>query len=148
METVAAVASIAGILSLLGEGVAGIRKVSGFYSDIAAGSKTIEKLIHEINGLLKILSDIQNLVEKMPPDFDNLQLASLKIQLSDCVKDIGQWINVSSESRLASESGTKAYLKKIKIAMHKKKIEGMRTEIDRNKQALGVSLTVLGRYNT
>ncbi|KAL8812828.1 MAG: hypothetical protein Q9223_007192 [Gallowayella weberi] len=145
MEAVAAAASVAGIHALVGQSIAGIKKLSDFYSDISTASQTAHRLLRDVNALLKVLYGIQNLAERIPNGFDDLQIASLRIQLEDCSKDVKCWIHEVVTTSPASTFGTKRYLRKIKVGIHKKKIEGIRNEIDKNRQALSLSLAVLGR---
>lgn len=144
MEVVAATASVAGILTLVGQTISGVKKLSDFYSDVSTASRTACHLLRDVNALLKVLFDIQTLAGRLPTIFDDLQIASLRILLEDCSQDVQRWILAVIETYPVPKSGTKAYLRKIKIGMNKKKIEDIRIEIDRNRQALTISLAVLG----
>ncbi|KAL8675711.1 MAG: hypothetical protein Q9224_007402, partial [Gallowayella concinna] len=144
MEAIAAAASVAGLLALVGQSIAGVRKLSDFYLDVSTASKTAHHLLRDVNALLKVLYDIQELAEGIPDGFDDLQIALLRIQLEDCSNHVQRWILEAVENYPTSTSGTKAYLRKIKIGMNMKKIEGIRQEMEWDRQALTLSLAVLG----
>ena len=62
MEIVAAVSSVAGILSLTGQSIQGIITLKSFFSDISTASDTIDRFIRDVNGLLKVLYDVERLL--------------------------------------------------------------------------------------
>ena len=135
MEAVAAVASIAAILGLVGQSLAGVEQICTFCSEMAAAHEIMEKLRRDVETLLRTLYDVQRLLERIPADADHLHLASLKIHLEDCALDVSNW--VGSITQCSS---------RLRITMKRKKLERIRREIHRNRGALSTTLAVLGRY--
>ncbi|KAL8922359.1 MAG: hypothetical protein Q9208_005212 [Pyrenodesmia sp. 3 TL-2023] len=147
MEAVAATASIAAILSLVGKTTVGIEELLNLCSGISSAFKITDKFTRDVHGLLKTLHDIKGLVENVPTTADTCHVASLQIQLEDCAKDVPSWLAaVVKESLPSSSNGTTAYLQRVKIAMNRKKTEKIRIEMNRSRAALITSLAVLGRW--
>lgn len=146
MEVVAAISSIAGLLTLLGESIGGTRKLLDFVFDISSASSTVQNFISDINSFLQNLQAVYELVEKLPEDFTSSQIATLHGQLTTYNKDIGLWLNTAKALRPASEVGAKAWFKKFWIAASIKPLGDVRDELDRHNQAVSLSLALLGRF--
>ena len=146
MEAVAAAASIAGIITVVGQSIDGLIKFSDFFSDIASASKTISRLLNDINSLIQVLEDIGNVLEQAQARPRNQNFASLDIKLEDCAKDVQIWLATAKLLRPGSDSGGKAWLKKFRLAVNNTAIQTIREEIGRHRQTLCLSLAVFGRY--
>lgn len=146
MEAVAAAASIAGIITVVGQSIDGLIKFSDFFSDISSASKTISRLLNDINSLIQVLENIGNVLEHARARRKNQNFASLDIKLEDCAKDVQIWLATARLLRPGSDSGGKAWLRKFRLAVNNTAIQTIREEIGRHRQTLCLSLAVFGRY--
>ena len=146
MEAVAAAASIAGIITVVGQSIDGLIRFSDFFSDVSSASKTISRLLNDINSLIRVLEDIRDVLEQARARQRDQNLASLDIKLEDCAKDVQIWLATARLLRPGSDSGGKAWLKKFRLAVNSTAIQTIREEIGRHKQTLCLSLEVFGRY--
>ena len=147
MEAVAAAASIAGIITVVGQSIDGLIKFSDFFSDVSSASKTITRLLNDINSLIQVLEDIRNVFEQARARRSGQNLAQLDIKLEDCAKDVQVWLATARLLRPGgSDSGGKAWLRKFRLAVNSTAIQTIRDEIGRHKQTLCLSLAVFGRY--
>lgn len=147
MEAVAAAASIAGIITVVGQSIDGLIKFSDFFSDISSASKTISRLLTDINSLIRTLEEIGSVLEQAQARRRGQNLASLDIKLEDCARDVQLWLATARLLRPGgSDSGGKAWLRKFRVAVNTTAIQTIREEIGRHKQTLCLSLEVFGRY--
>ena len=146
MEAVAAVASIAGIITVVGQSIDGLIKFSDFFSDLASASKTISRLLSDINSLIQVLEDIGDVLERAKVRRKDKNLANLDVKLEDCAKDVQIWLATARLLRPSSDSGGKAWLRKFRLAVNTTAVQTIRDEIARHKQTLCLSLAVFGRY--
>lgn len=146
MEIVAAVSSVAGLLSLLGESIGGTRKLLDFVFDNSSASSTVHNFISDINLFLQNLQAVSEIVGRLPEDFTSSQIASLHGQLEVYSKDVRLWLNTAKALRPASEVGVKAWFKKFWIAASIKPLSDVREELDGHNQAISLSLALLGRF--
>ena len=146
MEAVAAAASIAGIITLVFQSIDGLVKFKELFDDAASASKTIGRLLDDINGLIQLLEDVQNVAEKFEAKKGEQQnFASLDLKLADCSKDVHVWLSTARILRPSAEHGGKAWWKKIRLAVNKDAIQTIRNEIGRHRQLISLSLSVFGR---
>ena len=145
MEVVAAVASVAGILSLLGETLDGTRKLGDFFSEFSSASTTITKIVRDIRSLDQVISEIAELVGKLPPESKSTLQGSLHPQLQGYMKDVSRWLETAQDLLPASESGMKLWMKKLRIAVNIKCVNEIKGEMGKYKQDFSLSLSVLGR---
>ncbi|KAG8531405.1 uncharacterized protein KY384_003034 [Bacidia gigantensis] len=145
MEAVAAAASIAGIITLVLQSVDGLIKFKEIMSDSAFASKQINGLLGDINSLIQVLNNVRDVLEQFEAQKKNKNFAQLDIKLADCSKDIHVWLSTAKLLRPSSESGGKALLKKFRLAMNKDAIQAIKTEINRHRQVMLLSLAILGR---
>ena len=145
MEAVAAAASIAGIITVVGQSIDGLIKFSDFFSDIASAPKTINRLLSDINDLIQVLEHIRNVLEQARARRRHQNLALLDIKLEDCAKDVQVWLATARLLRPGSDSGGRALLRKFRLAVNSTAIQTIREEIARHKQTLSLSLAVFGR---
>ena len=147
MEAVAAAASIAGIITVVGQSIDGLIKFSDFFSDLSSAPKTITRLLNDINSLIQVLEDIRNVFEQAQARRSGRNLAQLDIKLEDCAKDVQVWLATARLLRPGgSDTGGKAWLRKFRLAVNNTAIQTIRDEIGRHKQTLCLSLAVFGRY--
>ena len=147
MEAIAATASIAGIITVVGQSIDGLIKFSDFFSDVSSASKTISRLLNDINSLIQVLEDIRNVFEQAQARRSGRELAQLDIKLEDCAKDVQVWLVTARLLRPGgSDSGGKAWLRKFRLAVNSTAIQTIREEIGRHRQTLCLSLAVFGRY--
>lgn len=146
MEAVAAASSIAGIITVVGQSIDGLVKFSDFFTDISSASKTISRLLNDINSLIQVLENIGHVLEQAQARRKDKNFASLDIKLEDCDKDVQTWLATARLLRPGSDSGGKAWLRKFRVAVNNTAIQTIRDEIGRHKQTLCLSLAVFGRY--
>lgn len=146
MEAVAAASSIAGIVTVVGQSIDGLIKFSDFFSDISSASKTISRLLDDINSLIQVLENIGDVLEKARARPRDQNFASLDIKLEDCAKDVQIWLATARLLRPGSESGGRAWLRKFRLAVNNIAIQNIREEIGKHRQTLCLSLAVFGRY--
>ena len=152
MDAVAAVSSIAGILSLVGQALNGIVTLRGFYQDCSAASQSIQRFLKRLNELIQILEDVKELMSKLEQSSskavsDNV-LASLRIQIEDCSNDVYKWLDTARISMDGSSTGTKATFKRFLFALEKRKIVDIYGEIAIHKDNIVTKLSFIGRYYT
>ena len=148
MEVVAAASSIVGILSLVGQSIDGITKLRKFFLDVCHGSEAIDRFLKQINSLLRILQDVDQTVASVPKEKEislDLNLCSLQAQLKECISDVFMWLRLARDLRPAPGQGGKSWLKKYCCAVNKTCVKDLRQELDRHREALAISLSVLGR---
>ena len=146
MEAVAAAASIAGIVTVVGQSIDGLIKFSDFFSDLSSAPKTITQLLDDINSLIQVLRNIGDLLEQAEARRPDQNFALLDVKLEDCAKDVQVWLATARVLRPASNSGGKAWLKKFRLAVNNTAIQTIREEIGKHNQTLCLSLAVFGRY--
>ena len=145
MEAVAAASSVAGILSLLGQSIDGVSKLRGFLLNVSGASKHVSLFLYDINCLLEALHAGKQLVDKLPEDFKDGQITALQVQLDFCTTDVHRLLEIARSLRPASEVGAKAWLKKFFTAVNKVVLRNAREDLERHRQAIELSLIVLGR---
>lgn len=146
MEAVAAAASIAGIITVVGQSIDGLIKFSDFFSDISSASKTISRLLKDINSLIQVLENIGNVLEQARERRSDQNFASLDVKLEDCAKDVQIWLATARLLHPGSESGGRAWLRKFRLAVNNTAIQNIRDEIGKHNHTLCLSLAVFGRY--
>ena len=145
MEAVAAAASIAGIITLAAQAIDGLQKLHTFLADISTASKTIARLLSDINSLIGVLNNIDHVLNQAETQRRNQNFASLDIKLEDCIKDVTAWLATAKALRPGGEKGGRAWVRRAKLAGKGEIVSRTREEIGRHKQALCLSLAVFGR---
>lgn len=149
MEVIAVAASIAGLVTLAGQCVSGMRELQGLYQDIASASKNVEALMRDIESLLRSLHDVQRLLEKINADLkesiDEINTLSLKIQLEDCQSSLMVWISSARSLQPVHGKGGKALFHRFSTALNKKSVHNIRKEMQQRRLEIVVVLTTLGR---
>ena len=145
MEAVAAVASIAGILSLIGESHNGTVKLRGFFSDMKSASATISEFLRDIDSLLQAIYSIRELIEKLPPDIMSTPVTSLQRQLLEYIGDVPRWLKTVRKYGPASGLGFDSWVKKAWVAFDINYFKEIRTELYRHKQDFVLRFSILGR---
>lgn len=146
MEAVAAAASIAGIITLVFQSIDGLFKFKELFSDTSAASKTVSRLLNDINSLIQVLENVKDVLEQFHMQKKDKNFASLDVKLMDCSKDVQFWLATARILRPSSEQGGRAWLKKFRLAANKDAIRTIRDDIGRHRQIICLSLAVLGRY--
>lgn len=150
MEAVAAISSIAGILSLAGQALNGIVILRGFFKDCASASVSIRRFMKKLNDLVQCLEAVRELMVKLEESSstavtDNI-LASLQIQIDDCNRDIYRWLDEAKGLMIPSSStGTKAISKKFVAALEEQKAKDIYSEISVHKENINTNFTLIGR---
>ena len=145
MEAIAAISSIAGILSLLGQAIDNTTKLRDFLSEFSSASETAGQLLHDLDSLLQTLDAVNRIVKLLPPEFKNSNVVSLHLRVEAYTKDVFNWIKVAKDIHPAQE-GAKAWFKKLWIATNIKSVKEICDELHRHKQTISLDLSILGRY--
>ncbi|KAL9637259.1 MAG: hypothetical protein Q9164_002304 [Protoblastenia rupestris] len=145
MEAVAAAASIAGIVTLVFHSIDGLIKFKELFADVSAASRTITRLLKDIDSLIQTLENVRDVLEQFEAQKKEKNFASLDLKVADCSRDVHVWIATARIIRPADEHGSKAWLKRFRLVVNSNAIETIREEIGRHRQALCLSLAVLGR---
>jgi hypothetical protein len=150
MEALGAAASIAGLVSLAGQLLTLAAELRGFFNDVAKAPKNIEDFLKELNNLIRTLEGTKNLCERVEKQNSaeqiELSVASLKIQLEDCSKDISSWIIIARKYYIGDRIGYMMKFKKFWVAANKNAVLDIRSQIQTHCQFISTSLEVLGRY--
>lgn len=145
MEIVAAAASVAGILSLVAQSIDGASRLRDLFSNIPRAGSAVDRFLHDIDCLLQALQSAKDLLGELPAGFCGSQVTSLRIELQYCTKDVHRLLDIASSLRPASDVGAKAWLQRFWVAVNKNLLVDARDELERHKQAINLSLVVLGR---
>jgi UDP-N-acetylglucosamine enolpyruvyl transferase len=149
MEGLAAGASVTGVLSLAGQTVEGIVKLHAFFKDVSSASRTIDRFLQAINQLIKLISDVKNLLERVAESpiqiGSDFKIAALKIQLEDCSRDVYKWLKLAKDHHPGFSTGTKAGFKKFWVAVNKGEVGCISEDIREHRDGIVASLSVLGK---
>lgn len=148
MEAVAAFASIAGIITLAAQSIDGLQKLQSFFVEISTASKTISRLLSDINSLIGVLHNIDYVLNHVETRRKNQNFASLDIKLEDCTKDVKIWLETAQALRPGGEKGRRAWVRRARFAAKAEVVGRIREEVGRHRQALCLSLSVFGRLVT
>ncbi|CAF9924673.1 hypothetical protein IMSHALPRED_006257 [Imshaugia aleurites] len=136
MEAIAAASSVAGKLSLLGQSIDRVSKLKKFLLNVSCASRTVSLFLYDINCLLEALHAAKQLVDKLPEDFKDSQIAALQIQLDFCTADVHGLLESVSSLHPASEVGAKTWLKRFWDAVNKDVLRNAREDLERHRQAM------------
>ena len=145
MEAIAAAASIAGIITLAAQAVEGLQTLHLFFAEISTASKTVSRLLSDINSLITVLHNIDGVLHQVERQRKNQNFAQLDIKVEDCSKDVKVWLETAKELRSGGEKGGRAWVRRAKLAVKGEVVDRIREEIGRHMQALCLSLAVFGR---
>lgn len=145
MEAVAAAASIAGIITLAAQAIDGLQTLHSFFTEISTASKTINRLLSDINSLITILHNIDDVLHQVERQRKNQNFAQLDIKVEDCSKDVKVWLETAKALRPGSERGGRSWVRRARLAAKGEVLGRIKEEIGRHRQALCLSLAVFGR---
>jgi hypothetical protein len=152
--------SLTSIGAFSGQALQGINQLHAFFKDVFLARQRTAYLLDELQFLTSTLTDIQQLVarlEQASNDSANPQavllttvsnVSTLKSHLKTCAMEVTAWVQVTKDSDPSSEKGVRAFFKKVKVAVDNSGFEEMRRKILGHRQRLGLSLSVLGGYDT
>lgn len=163
MEALAAVASVAGVLSLTVQGIEIVGKLKLFCYDFKRSKKVAADFIQDLTMRATLLGGVKALCTRMrvtgssqKPDF---HLASMRIQIEDCTHDLEKWLALARRyergvphrgqhrSRLSVRATFKAFI----TAIEKESRVAVRTRFGWHMENIQTSLSLLGRqvvFNT
>lgn len=145
MEAIAAAASIAGIITVAAQAIDGLQTLHNFFTDISSASKTVSRLLSDINSLIAVLHNIDNVLHQVERQREDQNFAQLDIKVDDCTKDVKIWLETAKDLRPAGDKGGRAWVRRARLAAKGEVVGRIREEIGRHKQALCLSLAVFGR---
>jgi hypothetical protein len=149
MEVVAAVSSVAGIASLVGQSIHGLNHLYNLFKDCRDASKTAERFLNEVIKLKETLEEVKKLVDRIRSvcsDPASSTLASLTIHLEDCGKDVARWLIAAQQNPISGLSTPKNAFKKFLLGIKIKSIKDVFREISRHRDSLVLCLSATGRY--
>ncbi|KAL2039517.1 hypothetical protein N7G274_007789 [Stereocaulon virgatum] len=144
MEVVAAISSVAGILSLLGQAIDNSQQLRRFLSDISSASEIIGRFLHDSSELLQTLDAVNHINESLPSSFYGPHIAFLQAQLEDYTRDVFPWLKTARAVRPASNMGFKECFKRFFVAASDRFVRDMREDLCRHDQTIGLSFSILG----
>lgn len=148
MEAVAAVSSVAGIASLVGQALVGLSSLYDFFKDCRDASKTIDQFVRAVVSLERTIKDVESLVHSAKnvhqASIDS-NLASLAIHMEDCTKDINRWLKEAQSCHPGYGPWTKSVFKKFLVAVKKQSIKDVFQEIAVHRESISLILITTGR---
>ena len=147
MEVIAAVSSIAGIVTLLSQCAGNTKALRDFFVDVSSASATVKHFLRDVESLLQSFQAVNDLILKLPPNIGSPHVLRLRIDLEEYDKDANRWVNTAKALQPASSSGAKAYFKKFSVVVNLKSVKDIQEELERYKNAISLNLTILGRYD-
>jgi len=107
MEVVGGVASIAGILSLVGESLNGSRKLRNLFVDVSSASTSVAVLLGDIDSLSQAIESIKDPIEESFSELKNSTVVLLRVRLENYTNEICQWFKTAKALRLPSGNKTR-----------------------------------------
>lgn len=148
MEVVAVISSVAGIATLVGQSVAGLTKLYNFFEECRNASKKTNRFLNEINSLRQTVLQVEELISKISAGFEpsgTSVLASLKIHLEDCAKDVTRWLEVAEKYIPSPKLKSKIYFKNFLLALKSREIADIFEQISSHQHGITLSLSATGR---
>jgi hypothetical protein len=148
MEVVAAVSSVAGIATLVGQSLSGLSSLYNFFKDCREVSKTADHFLRAVTSLESSIKQVESLITSVKGISDTSTegvLASLAIHVEDCAKDIGRWLREAQSCHPGYGAGTKAMFKRFLVAVKKESIKDVFQEMAAHKASISLSLSTTGR---
>ena len=99
MEGVAAAASVAGILILVGQTTGGLEKLKDFYGRLATASRTVDKFLQDIDWRLRALTGVEDIFARWPVGKTDVHIMSLRVQVEQCFKNVFNWLDTARDMR-------------------------------------------------
>ena len=146
MEIIAAAASIAGILTLVGQSINGIQRLREFFIHVRSASKLVDKFVNHLNSLLHVLEEVEHLLSSIPSRTLDFNVSPLHQQVRECSSDVFSWIDIAIFLRPPAGKRGRFWFKSFWVAVNKTCVKDISEEIDGHRQALTVGLAILGRY--
>jgi ABC-type transporter Mla subunit MlaD len=148
MEMCSAVASVTGILAFAGQTIDSILKLQRIFQGCANASKSIDRFLRDLNSLIQTLEEVNDIATKLKDTTGSVAeglLASLKIQLEDCSKDVYAWVRKAGEAHPSFSNGTKATFKKFLVAVNKDQNDMIYQNIATHRSNIHIKLSIIGR---
>ncbi|KAF2235147.1 hypothetical protein EV356DRAFT_566570 [Viridothelium virens] len=95
-----------------------------------------------VAGLLSLVAQCAIAHETTEAD-GSLDIASLQIQLEDCLGDISSWIKTARDIRPSSSPGANSWFRRFWVAVNKESVSNIRQEISRRRIEISTSLLIL-----
>jgi hypothetical protein len=148
MEVVGAAASVAGLLSLVGQSLDGIFKLLGFIKTFNAAQSTLNIFLRDVESLQSSLIRIQRLLTHLPLDqpivTETLNLEGLAWQINACLKEVKDWEYSAKKYSKSPPTNIKGFFKKFRVAVNKAGFSEFHGRIMQHQQGLNLILAVLG----
>jgi hypothetical protein len=151
MEVVAAVSSVAGIASLVGQSLNGLNKLYEFVSDCRNASRTVTRFRDELTTLRQTIEEVEALVLQIKDPFEDSRhctFNSLTFHLENCANNLHKWFEAAQKSDVPDGSNYKNFFSSILVAIRSKDIKDIFKQISSHRQAISLSLSATGRYDT
>jgi hypothetical protein len=148
MEAVAAVSSVAGIASLVGQSLTGLKNLSEFVHDCRNASRTVTRFLDELSTLRQTIEEVDALLLQIKESFEDSRrniLASLSTQLEDCANNLQRWLAAAQNSKLSHRPKYKRLLQSILVSIRSQDIKDVFKQISSHRQGISLSLSATGR---
>jgi hypothetical protein len=148
MEAVAAVSSVAGIVSLAGQSLNGLRRLYDFVQDCKNASRTVTRFLDELSSLRQIIEEVDALVLQIKEPFEDFRrdiLDSLTTQLEGCANDLHRWLEGAQKNNISTRSNCKNFFESILIAIRSNDVKDIFKQIASHRQGISLSLSAAGR---
>ncbi len=147
MEALGVAASVAGVLSLVGQSIHGITQLQDVVKAFQKALETQRFFLQEVDFFQSGLGQVQLLLEQLSTDFHSsicqLDLEPLQWQMSNCRADVKRWLEDSKQVDPASFEGIRAFFKRLRVAANKEGFSEFRSRIARHQRAFRHGLRFL-----
>ena len=147
---VAAVSSVAGIASLVGQSLNGLNKLYEFVSDCRNASRTVTRFRDELTTLRQTIEEVEALVLQIKDPFEDSRhctFNSLTFYLENCANNLHKRFEAAQKSDAPDGSNYKEFFSSV-VAIRSKDIKDIFKQIFSHRQAISLSSSATGRYDT
>lgn len=153
MEVVASIAGVAGvveILSLVGQAVHGILELKKFVHRASTASETVKSFLDAMDSLESTLTAISDLLKRAPEEWvvgtEAQNTKRLASQVAGCRADIDEWVN-EMPTRDISSRAIFSFIRKLQVASHEDTYSKFHMKVARHLQGMQMTLDILGWYD-
>lgn len=152
MDPVSAMASVAGIIGFVGQGIKAIGELMEFCEEFSVDAT--QDFLHDLEVTAVVLTDARSLSERAKMVGIILQMDyradALNIQIDDCVRDLDSWLKIAK--RLKKERGGKKINVKLQFfnsfltAISKSSRASARDRMREHQGNIETTLAIFGRF--
>ncbi|KAE9380702.1 hypothetical protein N431DRAFT_324530 [Stipitochalara longipes BDJ] len=148
MEAVAAVSSVAGIASLVGQSLNGLKNLSNFVHDCRNASRTVTRFLEELTTLKQTIEEVDALLLQIKEPFEDSRrniLNSLSTQLEQCANNLQRWLVAAQNNKMSHRPSYKRLFQSILISIRSQDIKDVFRQISSHREGISLSLSATGR---